>query len=90
MSDLLKRLAELDARYEELTRQLADPDVIADSNRYREVAKAHAELAEVVEIYREAQRVERELEDARRLAAEEEDGELRALAEEEEIGRAHV
>src|SRR5690606_33245816 len=75
-------LAELEARYEELTRQLADPGVLADANRYREVAKAHGELADVVEAYRERKKEEEDLEQARSLL-DDADPELRAMAEEE-------
>jgi len=79
-------LVELEERYEQLTRQLADPEVLADGARYQEVAKAHGELADIVEVYREYKRVNGELEGARALLEEADDPELEAMAREEVDG----
>ncbi len=46
---MFDRLEQIEARYEELTKALADPGVFADSAKYQKTAKAHAELAPVVE-----------------------------------------
>ncbi len=51
------KLDDLEARFEELTRQMADPDVISDSERYRKVTKAQSELGEIVAKYREWKKV---------------------------------
>ena len=48
-----QRLEQIEARFEELTRQMADPAVINDGDQYRKAAKAHSDLAEVVAKYRE-------------------------------------
>src|ERR1700728_3935942 len=79
------RLEQAEARYEELTAQMADPVVINDSEQYRKVAKAQSELAEVVTKYREWKRAEQELRDARAMLTET-DPELRQMAE-LEVGR---
>ncbi|NMA71455.1 MAG: peptide chain release factor 1, partial [Firmicutes bacterium] len=70
-------------RYEELTRQLMDPDLLADGRRYEQVARAQAELRPIVEHIRAGERLDRELADARQLAQEADDPELKALAQEE-------
>jgi peptide chain release factor 1 len=49
----LDKLADTEARYEELTAQLSDARVLADPPRYQKIAKAHAELRDVVGKYRE-------------------------------------
>ena len=41
---MLHKLAEVEARYEELNRLLSDPEVLSDQNRLREVAKEHREV----------------------------------------------
>ncbi len=48
-----QRLDDTEARFEDLTRQMADPSVIADGDLYRKTAKARSELEEVVAKYRE-------------------------------------
>ena len=82
---MLERLAEVEARFDELTRLLADPEVIADHRRVEEIARERARLEGVVQLYREYRETAQALEDARAAAADaESDPELRALGREEE------
>jgi peptide chain release factor 1 len=76
------KLSDLEGRFEDLTRRMADPALIADAEQYRKVAKSHSEIAEMVGKYREWRRVERELAEARGMLAEH-DPELQAMAVEE-------
>ncbi len=78
----LQKLDQTELRFEELTRQLADPEVINDGERYRKAAKAHSDLSEMVGKYREWKKLSRDLEDARSMLGEQ-DPELRLMAEEE-------
>jgi len=78
--EMLEKLREIAARYEELGRQLAEPDVLADSERYVKLLRQQRELEPIVQKYREYERLRRELEQARGLLEEETDGELRELA----------
>src|SRR5271157_2033267 len=80
--EYLNKLDQLEARYEDLTRQMADPAVINDSDRYRKTAKAHREIEEVVAKYRDWKRTRQDLEGARAMLAEA-DEELRAMAADE-------
>ena len=75
-----KKLEELDARYEQLTTEMADPAVMADQDRYQKAAKAAAEISEVVDKYRQWKKLQSELEDTRSMLAES-DSEMVALAE---------
>ena len=52
-----KKLDEIESRFDALTRQMADPAVIADSEAYRKTTKQHSELSEVVSKYRDWKRV---------------------------------
>jgi peptide chain release factor 1 len=80
----LDKLAEIETKYDELTAQLGDPDVLADPALYQKTAKAHSELSEVVEKYREWKSIRKELEETRALLAEaSSDAEMKALAHEE-------
>lgn len=80
--DFTRQLDELEARYESLTAQMADPAVIIDPELYRKVAKANRDIEETVETYREYKRVVQNLAEAR-LLLEEKDPALRAMAAEE-------
>jgi peptide chain release factor 1 len=74
------RLDEAEARFSELTAKMADPAVINDSEQYRKTAKAQSELQELVAKYREWQKAEQELTDARAMLTES-DPELQQMAE---------
>ena len=76
------RLDEAERRFEELTSQMADPEVINDPAQYRKVTKTHSELTEIVTRYQEWKTTRRNLEDARAMLGDS-DADLRAMAEEE-------
>ena len=70
MADIFARLDELERELEQLTHDLGDQAVLADSNRYQAAAKRHAELTEVVETYRGYRRARGDAQAARELAKE--------------------
>ncbi|MFN7992171.1 MAG: peptide chain release factor 1 [Bryobacteraceae bacterium] len=76
------KLQQTEVRFEDLTRQLADPAVIGDADQYRKAAKARSELEEIVNKYREWKKTSSELEQARGML-QEQDAELREMATEE-------
>ncbi len=78
----LKKLEEIEERFEALTRQMADPAVIHDPQAYRKTAKARAELEPVMLKFREWKKVSADLEGARQMLVEPDD-ELRAMAKED-------
>jgi peptide chain release factor 1 len=80
---LIDKLRTVEARYDDMTQQLADPAVVSDSKRYQKTAKAHAELGELVSKFREYKDLERGILDTRSMLREETDQELKAMAEEE-------
>jgi peptide chain release factor 1 len=75
-------LDQLEKRYDELTRQMADPAVIGDGDQYRKITKEQSALAEPVAKYREWKRVDCDLQQARPMLRDGEP-EMRAMAEEE-------
>jgi len=80
----LEKLAEIEKKYDGLTAQLGDPGVLADQALYQKTAKAHSELSEVVEKYREWKSIQKGLEETKALLAEAAtDAEMKALAQEE-------
>ncbi len=79
---MLERLAELEARYEELNALLTDPDVLADHRRVEEIARERSTLEDAVTLYRAYQEATAALEDARTLAYDD-DQDVREMAREE-------
>jgi peptide chain release factor 1 len=80
---MFERLDQIEARYQELERALASPEIISDSAKYQKTAKAHSELTAVVEKYREYKDLKRGIEESKAVLAEEKDAEMRAYAQEE-------
>jgi len=80
----LEKLAEIENKYEELTARLADPQVLADAVLYPKTAKAHSELREIVEKYRQWKEIEKGLAETKMLLEEStSDPAMKALAQEE-------
>jgi peptide chain release factor 1 len=79
---MLERLAEIEARYEELTRLLGDPEVMADHRRVQEIAQERSDIETVVLLYRKYNEASQQLEDAKALLRGDDD-EMRDLAREE-------
>ncbi len=75
---MIEKLAEIEARYQELNQLMAESsDNIPQLTAY---AKEHASLQEVVLLYNDLQRVERETKGAEELLAEEDDADLLEMA----------
>ena len=74
-----EKLDGIESRFEELTRQMAEPELISDNDRYRKVAKQQSELGDVVAKYREWKKVNADLEGARQMLTEA-DPELQQMA----------
>jgi peptide chain release factor 1 len=81
---LFEKLNQVEARYDEMTAQLSSPEILGDSARYQKLARAHAEMGEMVEKYREWKQIEQGLREARQLHVEAADPEMKQLAHDEE------
>jgi peptide chain release factor 1 len=79
---MFDRLDQMEARYEELGQQLADPALISDQKKFTEVARSHRELEPVVEKFREYRQVKQGVADAKTMLTED-DAEIREMAEAE-------
>jgi peptide chain release factor 1 len=80
---MFERLDQIETRYEELTQALASPEVIGDSSKYQKTAKAHSEIAPIVEKYREYKDLSKGIAESKAVLADETDPEMRAYAQEE-------
>lgn len=80
---MFERLREVEQKYEELGEKLADPGVWADPKEYQRLAKAHSDLADLVNKYREYERVHQEKLDTEELLRGHLEDEMRELAQSE-------
>lgn len=80
---MLEKLHTYISRYEELESLLADPDVLKDQSRYRELSREYAHLREITEVAREYEEVQGQLKETQELAESEKDPELRSMARDE-------
>ena len=80
---MFEKLKEIETRYEELEREMAEPGVIADQLRYKKVTKAHSDLEDIVAHYRELKKVMGEIQATGEMLRDKLDSELRELAEAE-------
>jgi len=78
-----EKLADIERRYEELERLMADPAVVADYSQLKVYAQERAELEPIVEAYRALKSVDADLAETRALLEEETQPEMRELAQEE-------
>ncbi len=76
---MYEKLNEIETRYEELQRKIADPSVVTDVAAYRTTMKSIAEIEEVVQKFRELRDVRKRIADAREMMQA--DDEMRELAE---------
>ena len=80
---MFERLDQIEIRYEELTQALLSPEITNDSAKYQKTARAHAEVAPIVQKYREYKDLKRGIAESRAVLVDEKDPEMRAYAEEE-------
>src|ERR1700751_1058000 len=80
---MFERLDQIEARYEDLTRALASPEIINDSAKYQKTAKAHSEISDIVEKYRKYKGLTRGIAESKAVLADEKDPDMRAYAQDE-------
>ena len=69
-------------RFEELAGLLADPEVIGDQNKFRELSKEYSRVEPIVKLFSDYESIEADMAAAREMA-EDSDDEVREMGEEE-------
>lgn len=77
---MLEKLEQIESRYEDLTRELSQPDVMSDQTAYVKAAKQHRSLGEIVAKYRELKVLKEELGGAEEMLNTVDDAEMVELA----------
>lgn len=79
---MFSKLAAVERRYEEIESRLADPDLSRRPEEFRKLSQEHAQLQEIVQVYRQYREVEKELLSNKEMLSEK-DPELAQMAKEE-------
>ena len=77
---MFEKLEAVEKRYEELTKEISDPEVIANQARWQKAMKEHASIEEIVLKFREYKKAKQAMEEAEELM---QDPEMKELAEAE-------
>ncbi|RKX93798.1 MAG: peptide chain release factor 1 [Spirochaetes bacterium] len=83
---MINKLDRIVEKYQSLEAELANPDIMKDMNRYKEVMQEHSHLSEVVSVYSEYKDVLSGIEDAQSMMEDETDPEMKEMAKEELSG----
>lgn len=75
---MFQKLEAVEKKYEDLTKKISDPEIIANQTDWQRYMKEHAEIQEIVEKYREYKKVKQQLEEAKQML---DDPELKELAQ---------
>ena len=75
---MFDKLEAVEKRYEELTKLISDPEIIANQAEWQKLIKEHSSIEEVVQKYREYKKQKQRMEEAKEMM---EDKELKELAE---------
>ena len=81
-TSILAKLTDLAERHEELAALLADPEVVADRERYTALSREYAELEPVIAAYRDYSKASSDLDEAMSLANDDDEA-IRELARED-------
>lgn len=82
MLDLKTKHREIENHWREVEAKLANPDAVKDIAAYRDLSRSHSELKEVVEAFREMERIEARMLQAKEMK-DDADPELAQMAAEE-------
>jgi peptide chain release factor 1 len=80
---MFKKLEELEKKYEELNKNLSDPEIITNQPKFQECAKMHSDISKPVLKYKKYKGIVKEIEENSKLFSEEKDEEFKKLISEE-------
>lgn len=80
---MIDKLASIEERYEELNKEVIDPEVISNSEKWQKLMIEHADIEPIVFKYREYIQTRSELEDAQEMLREKLEDDMHELVKEE-------
>ncbi len=80
---MFDRLAQMEARYDSLSRDMSDPTLVNDQKKFQAIAKEHRDMEPIVEKYRQWHQISDGIIEAKAMLA---DPDMKEMAEEELAG----
>jgi len=80
---LLEKLEDIKIKFDNITQQITDPEVIADMKKYVQLSKEYKELEPLIDAYNRFNNILGNIESSKEMLAEEDDEEMKAMAKEE-------
>lgn len=80
---MIERLKKIKEKFDELTNELIDPNILADMSIWQKKSKEQSELAPIVEKYMEYEKIEKDMQDAEEMLKIETDHEMLEMLNEE-------
>ena len=77
---MFDRLAQMEARYDALSREMSDPALVSDQKKFQAIAKEHRDMEPAIDKYRQWRKVREGIAEAKAMLA---DADLKEMAEEE-------
>ncbi len=76
-----EHLEELEASFDQIGEELANPDIVSDQRKMRDLSKQYSYLDKIVTNFRALKNIEAQIEDTKNMLRDENDKELREMAE---------
>jgi len=83
MSELLEKLSFIKERFDEVGKQIIDPEIIADMKRYIKLNKEFKDLEPIVKAYFEFRNIKENIESSKEIIADETDADFIQMAKDE-------
>ncbi len=83
---MFDRLAQMEARYDSLSRDMSDPTLVNDQKKFQAIAKEHRDMEPIVEKYRQYRKIADGIAEAKAMLQDPEtqkDPDMKAMAQEE-------
>ncbi len=80
---MIARLEKIEQKYYEIEKQIADPDIIKNITKYKELMREHSHLKETVEEFKKYKKTLKEIEESESLLEKEKDPDIKDMAREE-------
>lgn len=80
---MIEKLDFIEERYEELNKAISDPDIINNQEEWKKLVIEHAEIEEIVTVYREYTKVLADIEEAEEMLQDKPDPDFKAMLEQE-------
>ena len=80
---MLEKIAKVVERFDQIEKQMAAPEILADYNQLTALAQERSEMTAIVEAYLQHQQLSQELDEAREMLELEDDPDMMVMVEEE-------